>query len=131
MIGTILLALFLYLRQSSAVEQYQLEMSRRAQSERDRLEVEVGLRTAQLTELTHLVSTLNDSITLGRRIIEDLRPSSLGNLGLVAALEILLGEFAQQTGVEVDCALEPVDLDANSELVIYRLVQEAVPNITK
>ncbi|MDP2369487.1 CHASE3 domain-containing protein [Rhodoferax sp.] len=178
-----LLALFLYLRQSVAVERHQLELRNRAQTERDRLELEVGLRTAQLTELAHhlqtarederhrlarnlhddlgalltsakldaariksrigsqapqalellahLVSTLNSSIALGRRIIEDLRPSSLSNLGLVATLEILVGEFAGQTGVAGHCALEPVQLDPTAELMVYRLVQEAITNISK
>ena len=66
-----------------------------------------------------------------RRIIEDLRPSALDNLGLVPALEILAREFAEQSGVEVHAALEPVELKADAELVVFRLVQEAVTNIAK
>ena len=81
--------------------------------------------------LQHLTETLNQGIALKRRIIEDLRPSSLSNLGLVASLEILTREFADRSGIEVVTALEPVDLDANSELTIYRLVQEALTNIGK
>jgi signal transduction histidine kinase len=178
-----LLALFLYLRQSTALDRHQQELKRQVQAERDRLEVEVAQRTAQLVELTdhlqtaredernrlarnlhdelgalltsakldaarirsrlagaapealerlaHLVDTLNSSIALGRRIIEDLRPSTLGNLGLVATLDILTREFAQQSGIEVHCTLAPVKLEATAELVIYRLVQEAITNITK
>ena len=52
--------------------------------------------------LSHLNETLNGGIALKRRIIEDLRPSSLNNLGLVAALEILLREFAERSEVEVE-----------------------------
>jgi signal transduction histidine kinase len=84
-----------------------------------------------LERLTHLVETLNSSIALGRRIIEDLRPSSLSNLGLVATLEILTREFAAQSGVEVHAALTPVRLEATGELVVYRVVQEAMTNIAK
>ena len=84
-----------------------------------------------LERLAHLVDTLNSSIALGRSIIEDLRPSTLGNLGLVATLEILAREFAENVGVKVDCDLAPVQLDANAELMVYRLVQEAVTNISK
>lgn len=178
-----LLALLLYLRQSSALVRQQQEQKRRALSERDRLEREVAQRTAQLTELArhlqtaredersrlardlhdelgalltsakldaariqprlagvapeardrlaHLVDTLNSGIALKRRIIEDLRPSALGNLGLGAALEILAREFAEQTGIAVHHELDAVGLDADSELVIYRLVQEAITNIGK
>ena len=81
--------------------------------------------------LTHLVGTLNSSIALGRRIIEDLRPSTLANLGLVAALAILAREFAERSGIEVQCSMTPVALSASAELVVYRLVQEAVTNLSK
>ena len=81
--------------------------------------------------LAHLVSTLNSGIALGRRIIEDLRPSALSNLGLVATLEILTREFADSTDVQVHCTLAPVDLNPAAELMVYRLVQEAITNISK
>ncbi|HOB67046.1 CHASE3 domain-containing protein [Ottowia sp.] len=81
--------------------------------------------------LKHLTETLNQGIALKRRIIEDLRPSSLSNLGLVASLEILTREFADRSGIEVEIAVEPVELDATSELTIYRMVQEALTNIGK
>ena len=178
-----LLALGLYLRQTSALERHQLALKTTVQAERDRLEIEVRRRTAELTELTHhlltarederhrlarnlhdelgalltsakldaarirsrlagtapealerlahLVETLNASITLGRSIIEDLRPSTLANLGLVATLEILVREFGERSAVAVECVLEPVTLDAAAELTVYRLVQEAITNISK
>ncbi|HJV96340.1 MAG TPA: ATP-binding protein, partial [Albitalea sp.] len=178
-----LFALFLYLRQTFALKTQQQEQQRMVQAERDRLEIEVTHRTAQLTELTHhlltaredernrlarnlhdelgalltsakldaarirsrltgtapealerlthLVATLNSSIALGRSIIEDLRPSTLSNLGLVATLEILVREFAERSSVEAHCELAPVKLEATAELVVYRLVQEAITNITK
>ncbi len=81
--------------------------------------------------LANLVKTLNSSIALGRRIIEDLRPSSLSNLGLVATLGILAREFSEQTGVQVHCTLEPVHLQPSAELMVYRMVQEAITNISK
>ena len=67
--------------------------------------------TADAAErLAHLNETLNGGIALKRRIIEDLRPSSLSNLGLVAALEILLREFgAAQRDRRRPSELEPVD----------------------
>ena len=81
--------------------------------------------------LTHLNQTLNSGIALKRRIIEDLRPSSLSNLGLVAALEIQAREFADRSGLRVDASLAEVSLKASSELMVYRLVQEAFTNIAK
>jgi signal transduction histidine kinase len=90
-----------------------------------------GAAPEALALLAHLVGTLNSGIALGRSIIEDLRPSGLGTLGLVATLEILAAEYASNAGVQVHRVLEPVALDANSELMVFRLVQEALTNISK
>ena len=81
--------------------------------------------------LQHLTELLNSGIALKRRIIEDLRPSSLSNLGLVASLEILGREFAERSGVRVDMALETVTIDEGRQLTIYRMVQESLTNIGK
>ncbi|MBP6251906.1 MAG: CHASE3 domain-containing protein [Rubrivivax sp.] len=90
-----------------------------------------GTAPEALERLAHLVDTLNKSIALGRSIIEDLRPSTLANLGLVATLEILAREFAERSGVQVHSTLAPVKLDAAAELMVYRLVQEAITNVSK
>lgn len=97
-----------------------------------RLKSRLGVLTPEAAErLLHLNQTLNSGIALKRRIIEDLRPSSLSNLGLVAALEIQAREFADRSGIPVDVILEPVPLQPSSELMVYRLVQEAFTNIAK
>ena len=178
-----LLALFMYLRQTRALETQRIAQQRALQAERDFLETEVDRRTEQLTELarhlqtaredernrlardlhdelgalltaakldvarlksrlglltpeatdrlSHLNETLNSGIALKRRIIEDLRPSSLSNLGLVAALEILTREFSDRSNIDVQCTLETVRLKPSAELMVYRLVQEAITNIAK
>ena len=81
--------------------------------------------------LQHLNELLNSGIALKRRIIEDLRPSSLSNLGLVASLEILGREFAERSGMEIEMVLEPVTLDEADQLTVYRMVQESLTNIGK
>jgi signal transduction histidine kinase len=178
-----LLALFMYLRQTSALVNQRDEQRRVLQAERDQFEQQVLLRTEQLTDLArhlqsvredernhlarelhdelgalltaakldvarlksrlggltpevaerlqHLSDGLNSGIALKRRIIEDLRPSSLSNLGLVAALEILVREWSQRTEVKVDSHFEPVGLRPTGELTVYRLVQEALTNAAK
>ncbi|MFM9880122.1 MAG: CHASE3 domain-containing protein [Burkholderiaceae bacterium] len=81
--------------------------------------------------LKHLTETLNHGIALKRRIIENLRPSALTNLGLIEALEILAREFAEASGLDVVTDLEAVDIDDAKQLSIYRLVQESLTNIGK
>ena len=76
---------------------------------------------------------MNESINLGielkRRIIEELRPSSLSNLGLTAALEILVREFAARSEMHRSAhTLETVALSDSAQITVYRLVQEALTN---
>lgn len=97
-----------------------------------RLKARLGIMSDEVQErMRHLVETLNSGIALKRRIIEDLRPSSLSNLGLKAALEILTTEFAQRSGVSMATNFEDVELDASKQLTVYRMVQEALTNIAK
>ncbi|SEF27162.1 CHASE3 domain-containing protein [Variovorax sp. NFACC27] len=84
-----------------------------------------------IQRLQHLTELLNSGIALKRRIIEDLRPSSLANLGLVASLEILGREFGERSGLQVEMVLEPVTMDESRQLTIYRMVQESLTNIGK
>lgn len=84
-----------------------------------------------IQRLQHLTELLNSGIALKRRIIEDLRPSSLSNLGLVASLEILGREFAERSAIQVEMTLEPVELDDAKQLTVYRMVQESLTNIGK
>ncbi|WP_349742012.1 CHASE3 domain-containing protein [Roseateles cavernae] len=81
--------------------------------------------------LSHLNEALNSGIALKRRIIEDLRPSSLTHLGLLPALEIQAREFSERLEVPVLTELEAVPLSPRAELTIYRLIQEAFTNIAK
>ena len=81
--------------------------------------------------LAHLTNTLNSGIALKRRIVEDLRPSSLSHLGLVASLEILAREFEERSGLDITTDLEHVELGGAAQLTVYRLVQESLTNIAK
>ena len=97
-----------------------------------RIKSRLGSNYPEATErLEHLTSTLNSGIALKRRIVEDLHPSSLSHLGLVASLEILAREFQERSGLVISTTLEHVELNSSSQLTIYRLVQESLTNISK
>lgn len=68
-----------------------------------------------------------------RRLITELRPATLDQLGLVAALEDLVERVRHSAGVELapDLRIDPERLDPELETVVYRLVQEALTNIAK
>lgn len=97
-----------------------------------RLKSRLGTTQPEATErLLHLTTILNSGIALKRRIVEDLRPSSLSHLGLVASLEILTREFEQRADLSITTDLENVDLGGSAQLTVYRLVQESLTNIGK
>ena len=97
-----------------------------------RIKARMGASQPEVGErLEHLTVTLNSGIALKRRIVEDLRPSSLSHLGLVASLEILAREFSDRSGLMIKTSLEPVELGGSAQLTVYRLVQESLTNIGK
>ncbi|MEP6792108.1 MAG: sensor histidine kinase, partial [Ramlibacter sp.] len=97
-----------------------------------RLKSRLGVPAPEVGQrLVHLTETLNSGIALKRRIIEDLRPSSLSNLGLTASLEILAREFSERSGIEVATSLDAVELDESRQLTVYRLIQESLTNVGK
>lgn len=81
--------------------------------------------------LLHLSQSLDAGIALKRRIIEDLRPSSLTNLGLMTALLIHCREFSQRAEISVITDIEDISLPADHALAVYRIVQEALTNVAK
>ncbi|MEU8990566.1 sensor histidine kinase [Streptomyces sp. NPDC048558] len=68
-----------------------------------------------------------------RRLVRRLRPGVLEDLGLVSALTSLTTEFATHTGLRVvrhfDVGLP--ELDQETELVLYRVAQEALTNVAR
>lgn len=94
-----------------------------------RLKRAIGVLSPEVQHrLLHLNESINRGIELKRRIIEDLRPSSLSNLGLEAALQNLAQDHAGRSGVQLSTALQPVQLTGSAQITVYRLVQEALAN---
>jgi signal transduction histidine kinase len=90
-----------------------------------------GLPEEAPERMLGIEARLNEGIALKRRIIEHLRPSSLDQLGLVPALEILCGDMTEVLGVPVHTDLQEVSVGKNAELTLYRAAQEALTNIGK
>jgi two-component system sensor histidine kinase UhpB len=68
-----------------------------------------------------------------RRVALDLRPTILDDLGLAAALEWRIDEFNKQEGVRATIAVAGLDrrLPRETELVLYRVGQEALSNVSR
>lgn len=78
-------------------------------------------------------ATLVDTVQLKRRIVENLRPSLLDNLGLAAALHSYCEEYAKLTGLDCEALIDD-EVDAAGpmqSIAVFRIVQEALNNIAK
>ncbi|NMB01627.1 MAG: histidine kinase, partial [Firmicutes bacterium] len=80
-----------------------------------------------------LKSIAQGSVAHLRRIIYDLNPMTLDDLGLVLTINNFLDNLTKQTGVETRLVVlgNEVRLDSQVELSIFRTVQEAVANCRK
>ncbi|SDG56291.1 two-component system, NarL family, sensor histidine kinase UhpB [Lentzea fradiae] len=84
-------------------------------------------------ELVQAQETTRSTLDEIRRIARRLRPGVLEELGLVSALKSLTTEISAQTDITVrrsfDKNLPP--LDAETELVVYRVAQEGLTNTVR
>jgi signal transduction histidine kinase len=78
-------------------------------------------------------SALSSGIDLKRRIIEQLRPSLLDNMGLTAAIGWQAGEICNAAGLKLTQHYTSADLDISSDaaIAIFRIAQEALTNVAK
>ena len=74
---------------------------------------------------------LNEGIALKRRIIEDLRPSTLSQLGLHVAIANLSDDASNQLGIRVRRDIAEIKAAPDAELALFRVVQEALTNVGK
>jgi len=88
---------------------------------------EVKRGVAELRELT--ARTLEEV----RKLAVELRPTTLDHLGLVAAIEWYSRDYAERMDAAVDFKTEGLveRLAPEVELVVYRVVQEALTNIAR
>lgn len=91
--------------------------------------------TADLARRTHeLLQRLDVIIASVRRIITELRPSVLDELGLAAAVEWQAQEFATRTGIAVDLTSDVNDSNPLPDPVtsaVFRMLQEALTNVAR
>ena len=68
-----------------------------------------------------------------RQIIFDMRPMSLDDLGLVAALRQLVGKLAERKGLQVDFSVKGKEcvLEKHVEVTLFRIIQEALGNVQR
>ena len=86
--------------------------------------------TRRLSELRQLIQQALDEV---RRMIRDMRPSYLEDLGLVPALKALCADIEAHNTFKVVCHTGTTDarLSSDVEVALFRIAQEALTNISK
>jgi signal transduction histidine kinase len=99
------------------------------------LEVEPTGRkeTPEEAELNEIATLTEKTIENLRRVTRALRPIYLEDLGLVPAVEMLVRETNQVTGIKVEFQQLGIErrLEPTTELALYRIIQEALSNIAR
>ena len=76
---------------------------------------------------------LDTAVKSTRRIAADLRPLMLDDLGLLPAVEWLINNFTERTGVRCDFEVQPQEPDLHEPhaTAVFRILQESLANVAK
>ncbi|MBE0607784.1 MAG: HAMP domain-containing protein [Dehalococcoidia bacterium] len=85
-------------------------------------------------QATELKGTTHSALHLMRDLARDLRPSTLDDLGLVAALGRYVSDYGTKHGIAVHfhaASCEGMRLRTEAETALYRIAQEALTNVLR
>jgi len=79
------------------------------------------------------IQLVDGTIVTLRRLASELRPRTLDDLGLPAALEAQAQEFESRTGIHCSVTLpeDPLTLDTDRSTAIFRIFQESLTNVAR
>jgi PAS domain S-box-containing protein len=85
------------------------------------------------TKLERMEALLKSTVAATRRIASDLRPLILDDLGLAPALEWLVQNMSQRSGIPCEFSIDDpnLSLPPAQSTAVFRIVQEALTNIAK
>jgi two-component system sensor histidine kinase DegS len=97
------------------------------------LRKEHGFRAAEVSALNDIHNLLNKGLQSLNSFIQDLRPSLLDDLGLIPALRSLTNSIEKTDGILAAFTVlgEERRLTSEVELSLFRIVQEALNNVSK
>ena len=95
---------------------------------------DAGADDAARVRFDELRELIADALRRTRRLAFELRPSILDDIGLAAALQRLVGDVAERSGLTVDAVVDGLpehDVPSGVATVVYRVVQEALTNVVR
>jgi signal transduction histidine kinase len=93
----------------------------------------VGEHAAAAPLLAEAMAQADTALDTVRRVIADLRPSVLDQLGVWEAIAWQASQLESQTGVPCHCTIAPglPSLGPDGDAMLFRIVQEALTNIAR
>jgi len=84
-------------------------------------------------KLKQVGESVNAALDEARTISRQLRPFQLERLGLTSAIRSMVRQTSESTKLPIDAKIDPVDalLPSDSEVMVYRILQEALSNVVK
>ncbi|MBU8893829.1 MAG: PAS domain S-box protein [Bacteroidales bacterium] len=98
------------------------------------LEKKLDKNNPDLTNKFESMSNLlSDTLKSVKTISTELRPSILDDLGLIAAVEWLLSEFSENTGILCSSNLisDDSEIEVDVSIIVFRMIQEALTNVAR
>ncbi len=91
----------------------------------DRVQVDDKIRS--------MMEFIDRTIVAVQRIVTELRPPVLDDLGLVAAIEWQAQDFQRRTGITCSCTASQEDIQVEPEraTAVFRICQEALTNVAR
>jgi PAS domain S-box-containing protein len=93
----------------------------------------IGLSQQQRISLRDIRQRIGVSLQGIRRFSQDLRPSIIDDLGLLPAVQWLVKQKAEDSGIDISLRINGKEqrLLPEMELILFRIIQEALNNIGK
>lgn len=90
-------------------------------------------KTVFENEIDSMNEMIEHSVRRLKKLISELRPEILDDLGLIPAVEWLIEQFVTRSGVKVNFIVEAnnLNLPKNKQLNVYRIVQESLTNVLR
>jgi signal transduction histidine kinase len=89
--------------------------------------------TQTIIKISHINELIDNVITVVKRLITELRPQLLDDLGLSAAIEWYVSEFEKNSGIKCFIFFENEEFNLNPEIniSIFRIIQESLTNVAR
>jgi PAS domain S-box-containing protein len=91
------------------------------------------LRRKVSDKMRAMIEQIDNTISAVQRIVSELRPAVLDDLGLVAAIEWQCQNFQQLTAIPCTCTATAEDIEVEPEraTAVFRICQEALTNVAR